>query len=136
MAKILIVEDDASLYAIYSAELKLRGYEVYHCADGMQAMSMIRDIHPDLVLLDIILPGRNGLEILDELMNTDEFADQKVIVVTNYGNSENVRRALELGALDYVLKYNIVPSELSAKVADVLGEPESASSDASDGASA
>ncbi len=136
MAKILIVEDDASLYAIYSAELKLRGYEVHHCADGMQAMSMIRDIRPDLILLDIILPGRNGLEILDELMHTDEFVEQKVIVVTNYGNSENVKRALELGALDYVLKYNIVPSELSAKVADVLGEADSASSDAPDGASA
>ena len=136
MAKILIVEDDASLYAIYSAELKLRGYEVYHCADGMQAMSMIRDITPDLILLDIILPGRNGLEILDELMNTDEFAEQKVIVVTNYGNSENVKRALELGAIDYVLKYNIVPSELSAKVADVLGDAGASSADSSDEVSA
>lgn len=122
MKKILIIEDDQSLYNVYSSELKLRGYDVYHCADGMQALADIEEIKPDLILLDIILPGRNGLEILEELMSKEENMETKVIMVTNYGNDENVRKALELGASDYVLKYNIVPSELSKKVAQELGE--------------
>jgi two-component system response regulator MtrA len=122
MKKVLIIEDDQSLYNVYSAELKLRGYDVSHCADGMQAMSVIAETRPDLILLDIILPGRNGLEILEEIMSKEEYLDMAVIVVTNYGNDENVKKALELGASDYVLKYNIVPSELSKKVAQLLGE--------------
>lgn len=122
MKKILIIEDDQSLYNVYSAELKLRGYNVSHCADGLKAMSVIEDTKPDLILLDIILPGRNGLEILEEIMSIEKYSDINVIMVTNYGNDENVKRALELGASDYVLKYNIVPSELSKKVAQALGE--------------
>ena len=122
MKKVLIIEDDQSLYNVYSAELKLRGYEVTHCADGMKAMEAVETSQPNLVLLDIILPGRNGLEILEELMSREEYLDTKVIMVTNYGNDENVKKALELGAEDYVLKYNIVPSELSKKVALALGE--------------
>ncbi|HOM77741.1 MAG TPA: response regulator [bacterium] len=122
MKKVLIIEDDQSLYNVYSAELKLRGYDVSHCADGMKAMSVIEEIKPDLILLDIILPGRNGLEILEELMGNEKYLDTRVIMVTNYGNDENVKKALELGASDYVLKYNIVPSELSKKVAQTLGE--------------
>jgi DNA-binding response OmpR family regulator len=122
MKKILIIEDDQSLYNVYSAELKLRGYTVSHCADGLKAMSEIEEVKPDLILLDIILPGRNGLEILEEVMSIEKYSSINVIMVTNYGNDENVKRALELGASDYVLKYNIVPSELSKKVAQALGE--------------
>ncbi len=122
MKKILIIEDDQSLYNVYSAELKLRGYEVSSCIDGDTAMDAIEENSPDLILLDIILPGRNGLEILEEIKSRDEYEDIKIIMVTNYGNNENVRKALELGAEDYVLKYNIVPSELSKKVAAIFGE--------------
>ena len=122
MKKILIIEDDQSIYNVYSAELKLRGYEVEHEANGMNAMDSIEKFEPDLILLDIILPGRNGLEILEEIVGRDGLKDIKVLMVTNYGNDSNVKKALELGAEDYILKYNIVPSELSEKVSQILGE--------------
>jgi DNA-binding response OmpR family regulator len=122
MKKILIIEDDQSIYNVYSAELKLRGYEVEHEADGMNAMDSIEKFEPDLILLDIILPGRNGLEILEEIVEREDLQDIKVLMVTNYGNDSNVKKALELGAEDYILKYNIVPSELSEKVSQILGE--------------
>ncbi len=122
MKKILIIEDDQSIYNVYSAELKLRGYEVEHEANGMNAMDSIDKFEPDLILLDIILPGRNGLEILEEIVGRDDLKDIKVLMVTNYGNDSNVKKALELGAEDYILKYNIVPSELSEKVSQILGE--------------
>ena len=122
MKKILIIEDDQSLYNVYAAELKLRGYDVAHEADGMRAVATIEDYKPDLILLDIILPGRNGLEILEEIQGQKDLAGIKVLMVTNYGNDSNVKKALELGAFDYVLKYNVVPSDLSEKVAQALGE--------------
>jgi len=122
MKKILIIEDDQSLYNVYAAELKLRGYDVAHESDGMRAMATIEDYKPDLILLDIILPGRNGLEILEEIQGQKDLAEIKVLMVTNYGNDSNVKKALELGAFDYVLKYNVVPSDLSEKVAQALGE--------------
>jgi len=122
MKKVLIIEDDQSLYNVYSAELKLRGYDVKHEADGMRAMATIEDYSPDLILLDIILPGRNGLEILEEIASREDLANIKVLMVTNYGNDSNVKKALELGAFDYVLKYNVVPSDLSEKVSQALGE--------------
>ena len=122
MKKILIVEDDQSIYNVYSAELKLRGYEVEHAADGMNAIASIEKFEPDLILLDIILPGRNGLEILEEIVDREDLQGIKVLMVTNYGNDSNVKKALELGAEDYILKYNIVPSELSEKVSQILGE--------------
>ena len=122
MKKILIIEDDQSLYNVYAAELKLRGYDVAHESDGMHAMATIEDYKPDLILLDIILPGRNGLEILEEIQGQKDLAEIKVLMVTNYGNDSNVKKALELGAFDYVLKYNVVPSDLSEKVAQALGE--------------
>ena len=122
MKKILIIEDDQSLYNVYAAELKLRGYDVAHESDGMRAMATIEDYKPDLILLDIILPGRNGLEILEEIQGQKDLEGIKVLMVTNYGSDSNVKKALELGAFDYVLKYNVVPSDLSEKVAQALGE--------------
>lgn len=122
MKKILIIEDDQSIYNVYSAELRLKGYEVENEPDGMNAITAIEKFKPQLILLDIVLPGRNGLEILEEVVSRDDMDDIFVIMVTNYGNDSNVKRALELGADDYILKYNIVPSELSKKVAQLLGE--------------
>lgn len=122
--KILIVEDDVSFYNLCSIQLKLRGYEVYQVTDGSLAIDKIKSLNPDLVLLDVVLPGRNGLDILDELKTLDETKNIKVIVLTNFGTEENVGKSLELGAEDYIMKYNIVPSELADRVAALLGVAE------------
>ncbi len=125
MRKILIVEDDTALYNVYSTQLKLNNYEVVNVSDGMLAVDAVRTENPDLILLDVMLPGRNGLEILEELKADEELASKKVVMLTNYGDDSNIRKALDLGAEDYMLKYNIVPSELSEKVAHYLGEVQS-----------
>lgn len=122
MKKILIVEDDTSIYNIYATELKIKGYDVENVTDGMKAMEAIKDQAPNLVLLDLMLPGKNGLEILQEMKENEETSGIKVVMLTNYGDDENVKKALEYGAEDFMLKYNIVPSELSAKVSLLLGE--------------
>lgn len=123
MAKrILIVEDDLAFYNLCAVDLKLKGYEVSNVSDGQLAFEQIRSQKPDLVLLDIILPKKNGLEILEELKHNEETKAIKIVMLTNFGTDSNVSKAIELGADAYIMKYNIVPSDLSQKVADVLGD--------------
>lgn len=122
MKKILVIEDDTALYNLYATELQLKGYQVSNVSDGTLAVQAVKEQNPDLILLDLVLPGRNGLDILKELRDDDDYAETKVIVLTNFGNEENVSAALELGATEYIMKYKIVPSELSEKISGILGD--------------
>src|SRR3989344_1389648 len=121
MNKILIVEDDEALATLYRTELELKSYEVSVVSNGSLVLSEVKKVIPDLVLLDIMLPGKNGLEILQEIRADDKLKDVKVIMLTNFGSEDNVSTALELGAVDYIMKYKIVPSELTDRIAVVLG---------------
>lgn len=120
--KILFVEDDEGFYNIFSVPLKMKGYDVLHISDGSLAVERIITEKPDLVLLDIVLPGTSGLDILKELRERDETKEVVVIMLTNFGNDDNVSKAMEYGSNDYLMKYNIVPSELPDKIAALLGE--------------
>lgn len=123
--KILIVEDDISLFNIYSTELRIKGYDVINVADGLSAKSKIIEYKPDLVMLDIMLPGMNGLNILQEVKEDPETANVPVVMLTNYGSEDNVKKALEAGAADYIMKYKILPAELHEKVELILGQAKS-----------
>lgn len=121
MAKVLFVEDDQAFYNLCSMELKMKGYDVVHVADGSIAVEKIRSETPDLVLLDIVLPGMNGLDILKEMKEDEDLKSIKVAMLTNFGMDENVNKAMDLGADDYFMKYNIVLSELPDKIGALLG---------------
>jgi DNA-binding response OmpR family regulator len=124
--KILFVEDDEGFFNLFSAALSMRGYNIVHVADGAKAIEKTQLEKPDLILLDIILPGMSGLDILKELKESDDTKGIKVVMLTNFGTDANVNKAVELGADDYLMKYNVVPSELPDKIASLLGEtPES-----------
>ena len=120
--KILFVEDDEGFYNIFSVPLKMKGYDVIHVIDGSLAVEKIITEKPDLVLLDIVLPGTSGLDVLKELRDREDTKSAVVIMLTNFGSDENVSKAMEYGADDYLMKYNIVPSELPDKIASFLGE--------------
>ena len=120
--KVLIIEDDVALANLYKTELELAGYSVVHVSEGSRAVSAIEENPPSVVLLDIMLPGRNGLEILKDIRENEQIKDTKVIMLTNFGNEENVSMALELGALDYIMKYKITPSEMKDRLSSLLGQ--------------
>jgi DNA-binding response OmpR family regulator len=119
---ILFVEDDEGFFNIFSVPLKMKGYDVVHVADGALAVEKAISEVPDLILLDIVLPGTSGLDILKELREREETKSIKIVMLTNFGSDENITKAMEYGANDYLMKYNIVPSELPAKIAGFLGE--------------
>ena len=99
--KILFIEDDEGFYNLFSAALTMKGYEVVHVAEGSHAFEKVQEEQPDLVLLDIIMPGMSGLDVLKELKEAEDTKNTKVIMLTNFGTDDNINRAMELGADDY-----------------------------------
>ncbi|NCT55678.1 response regulator [bacterium] len=116
MAKILLIEDDLSIAKLYKTELELDGHNVTHLENGAKTVDTAKAETPDIILLDIQLPDKDGLTILADLKDDELTKNIKVVMLTNYANEENVEKALNMGAEDFIPKHRIVPQELSAKV--------------------
>lgn len=110
--KILIIEDDIFLAEVLMNRLRSENFEVMIADNGKDGMSKIREYKPDLVLLDIILPGMNGYEILEEKHRDMDIVDIPVIIVSNSGQPVEVKRALSLGVKGYLIKAQIDPDEV------------------------
>lgn len=118
--KILIIEDDPFLQSMYVTKLEASGYEVVSEEDGAKGFSSAQSEKPDLILLDILLPGKDGFEILEELKQDADAEKIPVILLTNLGQRKDIERGLELGAVDYLIKAHFTPSEVIAKIESVL----------------
>lgn len=95
--KLLIVDDQAGIRILLTEVFGAEGYETFQAANGKDALAIVREHSPDLVLLDMKIPGMDGLEILKQIKETDR--DIKVIMMTAYGELDIIRQATELGAL-------------------------------------
>ena len=122
MKKILIIEDDESLAKMYQTELELHEFEVAWLKSGENAVEEVKKEAPTMILLDIMLPKKEGLSILKDLKSDPETKDVPVFMLTNFGSDENVRTALDAGAEDFILKYKIVPEEVAKKITAFLGK--------------
>lgn len=122
MPKILIVEDDPFLSEMYSTKLAQENFEVELAMDGKEALKKARDIKPDLILLDIVLPKMDGFEVLEKIKKDSALGGIKVIALTNLGQKEEIEKGLGLGADDYIVKAHFTPSEVINKVKQVLNK--------------
>ncbi len=104
MKKILAVDDDAANRFLMLQILKRAGFEAETLDSGLRVMEKVKEIHPDLILLDIMMPDRDGLSVLKELKREKRAAQIPVIMVTARGDSDTLSVALEAGATDYVRK--------------------------------
>jgi len=102
--KVLIIEDETDLVKILKYNLEKEGYKVSYATDGSVAMSEIRRELPDVVLLDLMLPGLNGLEVCRQLRNNDRFAQIPILILSAKSEEADRVVGLELGADDYVSK--------------------------------
>lgn len=118
--KVLLVEDDKFLSEMYSAKLVESGFEVEAAFDGLEGLAKAQD-KPDLILLDIVLPKKDGFEILAELKKDEALKSIPVIALTNLGQKEEVDKGLKLGASGYIVKAHFTPTEVVAKIKKVLG---------------
>ena len=118
--KILLVEDDPFLIDIYSTKLKDAGFEVLVSDEGEEAIGKVKDENPDLVLLDIVLPEIDGWEILRRIKSDEKFKNLKVIILSNLGQKEEVKKGMELGAVNYLIKAQYTPSQVVEEVKKAL----------------
>ena len=116
MQKILFVEDDPTLQKTLCLSLEKEGYEVKPAMDGEIGLSTAKEMKPDLILLDLILPKLDGFEVLAELKKDEATKDILVIVLTNLETTEDIQKALNLGATTYLVKANYDLKDVLEKV--------------------
>lgn len=114
---IILVEDDSFISGMYQAKLAALGHTVEVIEDGQAAWDRLqKDPMPDLLLLDIVLPKKDGFEILEDLRKADRTKKLPVILLTNLGQNPDIERGLALGADDYIIKAHYTPTEVVEKI--------------------
>lgn len=119
--KIMIIEDDRLLRDMMSRKLEKEGYKVSLVIDGSEGEEKVREMKPDAILLDLILPGVNGFEILENIKKDESLKEIPVIILSNLGQKSEVDKGMELGASDYLVKAHFTPEEIIKKIEKVLG---------------
>lgn len=119
-AKILIIEDDKFLLKLYSDKLRREGFEVLSSLTGEEGINKIFIEMPNLIILDLILPGKNGFEVLSEMKLNPKTKNIPVIILTNLGQESDVKRGLELGAAAYLVKTEFSVNQLPELIKEHL----------------
>lgn len=118
--KVLIVEDDEFLRSLTAKRLEKEGYQVAVAVDGETAVGTIQAEKPDLILLDLLLPGLNGFQVLEKIKEIDDLKKIPVVVFSNLGQREDIAKAKSLGANDFLIKANFTLDDVTAKVNEYL----------------
>ncbi len=120
--KILIIEDEQILGEIILNKLSVEGYQVSLASDGVEGMKKIREILPDLILLDIVMPKKDGMEVLAELRGDVKLKSIPVVVISNSGQQSEIEKIVMLGVRDYIIKAQFSPDEVLEKVRKYLNQ--------------
>lgn len=105
-AKILIIEDDKALQRALSNRFEQEGFKILAATDGETAIRMVEELHPDLIILDIIIPKKNGFEVMEEVSKRPEISSIPVVVLSNLENTKDIEKMMSLGAKAYLVKAN------------------------------
>lgn len=122
--KILLVEDDIALAAVYRSRLELEDFEIYEVNDGEQAMQAAKEFNPDVVLLDAMMPKVSGFDVLNNFRNDPQTANLRVIMLTALSQPKDKERAESLGVDDYLVKSQVVIGDVIERVKHHLGMTE------------
>ena len=112
MATILVIEDDPYVRRFYARLFKFKNYEVEMAESGVSGIAKAKEMVPNLILLDILMPGMDGFAVLKELKADPVTKDCVVVVLTNLGDNQTVKKALSLGAGGFIIKANAPPEDL------------------------
>ena len=119
--RILLVEDDDALANTYLTRLQAEGFDVRRVANGEEALAAAREYKPNLVVLDAMMPKISGFDVLDILRNTPETANLKIVMLTALSQDSDIQRAQGLGVDDYMVKSQVVMSDVVDRIKYHLG---------------
>lgn len=117
---ILVIEDDPVLSVMYKTKLEAEGYTIIGANNGVDGLGAAKSNKPDLILLDIILPQLDGFSVLEELKEDAKTKKIPVILLTNLGTDEDREKGQKLGAVDYLVKANFTPEQISLEIKKFL----------------
>jgi DNA-binding response OmpR family regulator len=118
--RIMWVEDDLLLSDMISKKCSLNECSLLHAVDANQAFDILSKEKPDIIILDILIPGKNGFEILEEIKNNPETKYIPVVILSNFGQKDEIEKGLSLGAEKYLVKATLTLDEILSQVNDVL----------------
>ena len=118
--KILVVEDDKFLRELITQKLAREGYDVKEAVDGEEGVVKVKEEKPDVILLDLILPGIDGFEVLAKIKEDPEVENIPVVILSNLGQRDDVERGLKLGAVDFLIKAHFTPGEIIEKIEKII----------------
>ncbi len=122
IVKILLAEDDKFIARAYTDGLQRAGFKILLAVDGSQVLEILQNELPDLILLDIIMPEKNGFEVLEEIKKQDKLKNIPVIILSNLGQDTDIQKGLKLGAIDYMIKANFSIAEVIKKIQHYIEE--------------
>lgn len=121
MKKILIIEDDRFLKDLLIKHLEEAGFTVFHTMDCEEGLKTINDKKPDLILLDLVLPGISGFDFLKEIKkDSSEIKNIPVLILSNLGQGDDIKRGMSLGAEDFLIKAHYTLPEIVEKIKKTL----------------
>jgi DNA-binding response OmpR family regulator len=121
MAKVLVVEDDKYLGVAYKVTMEKAGFEFKLAIDGEEAMAVLQDWVPHIILLDLIMPRKDGFSTLEDIKKDQRLARIPVLVTSNLGQKEDFDRALAMGASGFIIKSDSSPDEIVARIHSIIG---------------
>jgi len=120
MTKIAIIEDDPTINQMYRMKFEATGFDVQLASDGERGVALAEAFRPDLILLDLQMPKKNGYETLKEIRSKDWGKSIPVIILTNLGEEEAPKQLRELNIESYIVKADLTPSQVVERVKDTL----------------
>ena len=118
--KILLIEDEEMLANMYETKFKNEGFNIRKALDGETGLKMAIEDKPDIILLDIIMPKLDGFSVLKKIKENDKIKNVPVVLLTNLGQDEDIKKGQTLGAAGYLVKANLTPIEVVNKVKEYL----------------
>lgn len=119
---VLVVEDDSFLRKLLCDKLRREGFELCEATNGQQALDFLKENKPIIMLLDLMMPGIDGFQVLESVRANEQTKDLPVIVLSNVGEKQMIERIQRLGADDYLIKAHFVLDEIIEHVTKVLAK--------------
>ena len=119
-SKILIAEDDQFILKAMTTKLTKEGYEVKIAVDGVALMDILKSYIPDLIILDLLMPKKDGFEVLKEVKGVQRLKNIPILIASNLGQENDIQQVLALGATDYLIKSEFTLESLVKKIKNIL----------------
>ncbi len=120
MSKILLIEDDKDQILLYQTKFELEGYSFVAVDNGMKGLEMAEKEKPDIILIDLLMAGMGGIEVLEELKKNPKIKNIPTVIVTNLDKRKLAQKAMDLGALDFIVKSRVPLREMMARIEGFL----------------